>query len=96
MRARSDERIVSARLLPYTYAADPPRFERRAETFHTDAFRDQLATAKPATVSLDVGHQRNTPVGHAVWLSISLPPCAANCSRRIRWCSARIAAYSAR
>jgi hypothetical protein len=36
--------------------------------FHTDAFRDQLVGGKPATVSLDVGHQRDTPVGHAVEL----------------------------
>ncbi len=71
MLARSDERIVSARLAPYytvTYVADPPRFERRAEMFHCEAFRDQLVGDNPATVSLDIGHQRDTPVGHAVEL----------------------------
>jgi HK97 family phage prohead protease len=69
--SRSDERIVCARLVPYNtvaYVADPPRLERRAEIFHTDAFRDQLVGGKPATVSLDVAHQRDAPVGHAVEL----------------------------
>ncbi len=36
--------------------------------FHCEAFRDQLVGDKPATVSLDVGHQRDAPVGHAVEL----------------------------
>jgi hypothetical protein len=45
MLAGRDDRVVSARLLPYNtvaYVADPPRFERRAEMFHCEAFRDQL------------------------------------------------------
>jgi hypothetical protein len=69
--SRSDERIVSARLVPYNtvaYVADPPGLERRAEIFHTDAFRDQLVDDNPHTVSLDVGHQRDAPIGHAVEL----------------------------
>jgi HK97 family phage prohead protease len=36
--------------------------------FHCEAFRDQLVGDNPATVSLDIGHQRNAPVGHAVEL----------------------------
>jgi HK97 family phage prohead protease len=71
MLAGRDDRIVSARLLPYNtvaHAADPPRFERCAEMFHCEAFRDQLVGDKPATVSLDVGHRRDAPVGHAVEL----------------------------
>ena len=71
MPAPHEDRIVSARLLPYNtvaYVADPPRFERRPEMFHTEAFRDQLIGGKPAIVSLEVGHERDTPIGHAVEL----------------------------
>lgn len=71
MPARRDERIVSARLVPYNtvaYVADAGSGEPRAEMFHCEAFRDQLGGGNAATVSLDIEHQRNAPIGHAVQL----------------------------